>query len=248
MKISSKLYIGFGLVVTIAVIVQAILIINLTTVKSSLEEFNTVESRLQELGNEMRYYDALLTSTVRAIMLEPGNQALRSRYDETGASLDAAIQEASALAPAEEDRQLFAELATINTQIVEIERDIIANPSSEEASNLYTGSYIALEEQYSQIIDTFYEREHLNFVEGQAAIQNNLTLVQTISIGLAIGLSFLALAIAIFLSRNISKALTVLMEGASAVSNGDLSKRVLVSNKDELGTLADIFNQMTENL
>jgi methyl-accepting chemotaxis protein len=248
MKISSKLYIGFGLVVTIAVIVQAILIINLTTVKSSLEEFNTVESRLQELANEMRYYDALLTSTVRAIMLEPGNQALRSRYDETGASLDAAIQEASALAPAEEDRQLFAELATINTQIVEIERDIIANPSSEEASNLYTGSYIALEEQYSQIIDTFYEREHLNFVEGQAAIQNNLTLVQTISIGLAIGLSFLALAIAIFLSRNISKALTVLMEGASAVSNGDLSKRVLVSNKDELGTLADIFNQMTENL
>jgi methyl-accepting chemotaxis protein len=248
MKVSSKLYAGFGAIVLIAVIVQVVLVVNVVTVKRSLENFNTLESRLKSLADDMRFYDSVLTATVGAIMLEPSNQALRTRYDDTGAALDAVIQEASALAPDEEDRQLFSDLAAVNAQILDAEQRIIRNPGSEEALSLYSGQYTELERQYAQLIATFHERETIKFAEGQAAIQSNLTFIQGVSLSLAVGLAVLAVILAVFLSRNISVALAALMEATSAVSQGDLTKRVIVTNKDELGTLANIFNQMTENL
>jgi methyl-accepting chemotaxis protein len=248
MKVSTKLYAGFGVIVGIAVIVQAVLVINLTSIKSALEDFNVTESRLQTLANDMRYYDAILTSTVRAILLDPNNQNLRTHYEETGIALDTAIEEAKNLAVTDEDRQLFTDLGAINSQIVDAETTILANPTAESSVAIYTGSYAELEQDYANLIITFYERENQAFIVGQAAIQNNLTLIQAISIGLAIGLAVLAAVLALFLSRNISVALTALMEGATAVSQGDMSKRVSVSNKDELGILAGIFNEMTTNL
>ena len=50
------------------------------------------------------------------------------------------------------------------------------------------------------------------------------------------------------LARAITQPLSLLTEGTAALGQGDLSKRVPVMTRDELGMLASSFNQMAENL
>src|SRR5262245_9616056 len=234
MKIRTKLYLAFASMVILAVVVQAVLIINLAGVRSSLESFNAVDAKLLELADDMRYYDVTLTDAVRAILIDPTNQSIRDSYDHDLTILDSEVQQAEAMVTADEDHQLFQQLSQVVSDLAVIEIGILENPRIEDAPDLYSGDYGDLKTQYSQLVRTFYNRQSANFDQRQQEINNNITLVQTISIGLAIGLAALAIFLAVFLSRSISIALNALMKAALAVSDGDMTARATLTSKDEL--------------
>lgn len=58
----------------------------------------------------------------------------------------------------------------------------------------------------------------------------------------------LSLAGAFFLSTEITKPIHKLAEGARIAGTGDLTHKIEIKNKNELGLLADTFNVMTEGL
>src|SRR5689334_8092752 len=139
MSVRSKLNIGFGSVVALAVIVQVILLVNLAGVKNSLERFDAVEVKLLQLANNIRYYDAILTDAVRAIILDPTNKSLRDAYDSNATILDGIIQEVQAKVTTNEEQQLFKDLGDLNDKLWDIELGILANPNVEDAVRLYAG-------------------------------------------------------------------------------------------------------------
>ncbi len=59
---------------------------------------------------------------------------------------------------------------------------------------------------------------------------------------------FIALIVAIFMSRNFSIPVTKLKNAALSVSNGNLSTRVNINSKGDLRTFADSFNEMTSRI
>ena len=57
------------------------------------------------------------------------------------------------------------------------------------------------------------------------------------------------LAIALYISRNISKPVQSIAKSAEQIANGNLVvNKIAINNKDEIGQLAQSFNQMTENI
>lgn len=64
----------------------------------------------------------------------------------------------------------------------------------------------------------------------------------------ALGTLALILIVVAFISRSLSKPIRELAQASSAVSKGDLDKRVVIELKDELGDLATSFNQMVQSL
>lgn len=66
-----------------------------------------------------------------------------------------------------------------------------------------------------------------------------LSTIAALTIGLVLG---------IVISSNITKGIKELAIGAKAISEGDISKKVKVSSKDEIMELATTFNQMQNNL
>lgn len=59
---------------------------------------------------------------------------------------------------------------------------------------------------------------------------------------------FLAIAVAFLVSRHLALGLSKLKRGAALIGGGDLTQRIAVENRDELGDLAQTFNEMTDNL
>ncbi len=60
--------------------------------------------------------------------------------------------------------------------------------------------------------------------------------------------SALVAIIAFLISKNISRTIIKLVNSMDSVSKGDLSKRVNIARKDEIGKLIDTFNKMADNL
>jgi len=58
----------------------------------------------------------------------------------------------------------------------------------------------------------------------------------------------LALVIGIWLSHSISNSINSLREAAQEIAQGNLDKRIDATSKDEVGQLAQAFNQMTGSL
>src|SRR5687767_3935504 len=56
------------------------------------------------------------------------------------------------------------------------------------------------------------------------------------------------LAIAYFLSRSVTTSVAQVVEAASVLARGELSRHVPASGDDELGVLSESFNTMVENL
>lgn len=58
----------------------------------------------------------------------------------------------------------------------------------------------------------------------------------------------IAISIGLLLARSILQPLTTLEQGARRFGNGDLSHRIALANRDELGHLAWAFNEMAERM
>ncbi len=69
-----------------------------------------------------------------------------------------------------------------------------------------------------------------------------------INIGIAVIAVGLAIVIALFVTRSMTRPLTELADAAEQIAAGDLSHRVHIAREDEIGDLAQSFNTMTAQL
>jgi len=88
------------------------------------------------------------------------------------------------------------------------------------------------------------ERANLTLASANEAQQSS----RNIMVIFAFGITLFGLAVSFFISKSVAKNIYLLNEGVKVVVDGDLSQRVRVKSRDELGTLANSFNQMTRRL
>lgn len=126
--------------------------------------------------------------------------------------------------------------------------DLMDKNQSVEAYELYENEA----EKHSRII-----QEIITFLtyDAETEVKEAITLMDVhvskaikSSIYLTILSVFFAIGIGLFISRSISVPLQILASGAKAVGGGNLETNVAVNSKDELGSLAESFNQMTKEL
>jgi signal transduction histidine kinase len=104
---------------------------------------------------------------------------------------------------------------------------------------------------FKQIINDLekLKRVQVNVADQQAiAIAKIESLTNTITIGVFILSFVLTIGLGVFLVRYTNRALMTLKEGAIIIGGGDLSYRIPVVTKDELGAVAEAFNAMSAKL
>ena len=248
LTIRNKLYLGFGNIVVLNIIMQIILLLNLNGIANTFQEFINVEIKLSHLAEDIRYYDATLTDAVRAVLIDPTDQTNYDRYNADATSLDGVIAEATTLATSEEERQIFQKIGEVNVSLIEIETQLLENPNIEQARALYRGEYGVLKAQYAEQVALFYTRRTAELEQEQNHIFETIRNTQIMSEAMIVAMLIAGVSVAVYLSRDISKPLQALTSSIEQVGKGDLSQRIHIHSSDETGTLGHAFNKMVENL
>jgi len=120
----------------------------------------------------------------------------------------------------------------------------VENPISGNLMEEMDAVAIEMTVNVDKLVEYTKERADLTLASANKAQQSS----RDIMIFFAFGITLFGLAISFFISKGIVKDIRLLDEGVKVIVDGDLSQRVRIKSKDELGTLANSFNQMTRRL
>jgi len=229
-------------------------------IPAALDEIEAT-SQLDSMAQKIRLYDQVLSEAVRNYV-DTGERQWKYRYKEFEPRLDAAIREAIDRGD-DEDKKSFSSLRRAKEISVNYETQAITavDRGLQARGNdiLKDLEYWQSKREYKSALEQYAERRGKKYgdtlevtatkvdsivKETRGLVTESLQALLVLSIFAA----FLAVFLGFFVSRSILKPITALQAGAEIIGKGNLSHRIAIRSADEIGHLADAFNQMTEKL
>lgn len=250
-SIKTKVFIGFAVVLLINIIAG---IVSYSAIKSQISYFNSfVKEDVDQLrlAQDIRYYNIALADCVRGVIINPGDENEKKKYEQYTALIGDAIRKAKADANTAEEKKIFENIDLYNKTIND-SGTVIMNFADlkENAMKVFNGQYSDLQKTFAGQLDSYVKLQEDNMnsmtvlIDKTMSAKANLTLVcLLISLIIGVLLSFIIGNAIVRPVRIIKKEIDTLVE-----KGGDLTKRIEVSSRDEIGDLANSFNSFLNNL
>ena len=268
LSIAKKFLLGFLVVSVIGVSLVLFFMFQLKRVFSLLEK--DVPQSVQELKNSshldglaqfIRYYDEVLTQSARNYAFT-SDKKWKDRYNSIVPELDKIIKEAIEEGD-REDKTFFEQIDASNLALVDMEVKSLslvdAGHSSEAVAILEGQGYADQKMIYEKGLRDYVAKRGESYNRALEAstktidkVNNNARDIVKNSYQLTAILGTLAIifmaGINLLIVRSISIPIKKLSDMARNISQGDLSKRITITSKDEVGRLATSFNEMEDKL
>ena len=137
----------------------------------------------------------------------------------------------------------YARLRTAWTKSYE---SFVAGVAEDAAAG--SAEWTAVSDEATRAVNELKAAEDERVGEASARFAELTALSDRITISLFAFTSIVAIGIAFFFSRGLTRRLDALHVGSRRIGEGDLDYRIVVRRNDELGALAAAFNAMTEKL
>ena len=271
MKIWKKILLGFLSIIVILSIVDIIALNNNIKIiddihklevsqRVELNEANNMSFLLQIINSDMRELFIEHDSEEESLEVTEAKKEIINRLPMLSTSLEA-ISNATEIGynlNNEDDKEgEFEELQNIDSLNIAIPKYILATNRIimllgenriSEADELFENEAESDSRKIQKII-TFLADDAKE--EVREAIENlDVYVSKAIKSGIYLTILsvFFAMGIGLLISRSISVPLGILSSGAKAIGGGNLETKVVVNTKNELGSLAESFNQMAKEL
>ncbi|MGO4498233.1 methyl-accepting chemotaxis protein [Paenibacillus sp. 2RAB27] len=209
---------------------------------------------------------AVILSNAQAMQLEAVQQSSRVRgylltkdslfkdqLQTSNDNLSKLVNKTMTLVQREADKEKLRKLDELNLQFKQKYDQLLqmvqTNQNSTQTMDFYNNVVLPLGRQLEPVADEIALGQKKLMDEGS---KNNTetTNIAIASVSILSVIAFiLSILIGYFSSRMISKPIVIMEKFAQKIALGDVSvSNILVKNRDEIGSLADSFNQMKENL
>jgi methyl-accepting chemotaxis protein len=254
LKISVKLLSAFIIVAAIASIIGAIGVVEIKKIDDAdTRLYEKITVPINDLGDMSTAFQRIRINM--RDLVEADNAADKAACNETIKKLRAEISEKSAAFEktilTDEGRKLFEEFKKTRegyAQIIEQITPLAMIDKDKEAMAILrtTGKHAAMAEQEAldKLQDAKIKQAKLTS-DGNAELA---TAASRLMIGFAVGGTILAILFGIFIANIISNPLRKGVIFAQAVASGDLTQKVDLDQKDEIGQLAAALNEMVAKL
>ena len=252
LKIGVKLTVAFVTLAILAGFVGGIGIINMKSIDKEYtilyRDYGIVMGKLGVLGMDFR---DMRTATRRVFLDKTSDLRLKSynKVVELDKKIDDDIKEIELTLVSEEEKVKFNGLKSKISSFMSTRERVFSLANSgrlDEAATLYQNEAEAKSlEIIGEITDLFTSKETLGnkrIVEVNDMSSSTMTMMLITTIIIFI----LAVILGMFLSKLISKPIYKLKDAANKIAEGDLTVKVNVNSKDEIGDLAQAFTQMAD--
>jgi methyl-accepting chemotaxis protein len=252
MSIRNKLFIGFGILFFISIVSFASVYFSLQNVGKSYKDLANLEVKKLNLAQEIQYDDLMLAASIKGIIIDPNNQVELKNYNNYAKQIEQNITEVRSLIKIERAVEIFNELDQYNGELINLETQMmeLAKSDVQKTLEIYNGDYAKVREVFSNNLEEFKQIQLESISTKATEDENMINRSSTYGIIAIIISLVVSLIVAIIVSRIVTRPIKTVVEKLNELSNndGDLTARITITSKDEIGKLATAFNTMIGNI
>ncbi|MCK9519952.1 MAG: methyl-accepting chemotaxis protein [Dehalococcoidia bacterium] len=253
LKLRFKLLLGFGLVLVLMTVVAAVGIFSLNSASSRISDMyrqNVLGVQYSQLTNAEMIASA---REVRGAMLTDDTSERQKLLEQGRGDLDraaAAIEDYASTITTAEDRERYETTkARVESGIAQRRQviDFLDQGRLAEAEELDTNMMPAILEMNAALNDLANYNAALA-AESREAAEDAVATARVMLISITLVASVCALAGAVWLANNVSRAAQSAAAAAKTISHGSVDVSFELNTKDEMGDLSRAFGEMTSYL
>ena len=235
----------------IALLVGVFGLVGYINLKNTTDQVDVITERETPTLDRLSEMKELILNSVRDVFVSQSAEQLnRTEFYENLDRFDATVAEFTESSRSgdfegDEEAELLDQLVAARLAMASSAQTLFANDGSDgsslesDISNLEANAAIVI-----PMIAQFLQVENDEVAEAQRGIQETLTSARRLTIILVLVSIALAVGLGLLLSHSILAPIDRLRGVAERLGKGDLSARAAAGPKDEIGSLADSFNQM----
>jgi len=201
---------------------------------------------------EARFAMLEMSDAMRGYLLDTSNQAEYDRKLAADSTLDAKLEQLKAAGPSADVARMIAQAGEYDEKTLNVvENEVLALAKAgkvDSARTLYNGQYIAARFLLVGMMD---EMARLSGAEKDAAVkatETNVKRAQLFTLVVAVAVILLAIVISLTLAGRLARPIVATSRNLKQFATGDLTGRLHVTSKDELGEMAHDFNGFAEEI
>ncbi len=254
LKIGTRLAVGFGLILALLLLIAGVGLNRMGSIAADTEKIVTHYNVQNNLARDMSEQIHIVSRLLRTVLLmdnladkkENAGRIAKSRetYDDLAKKLEATSKSAESKAILAEISALVPRARQGNTKVLEL---ALAGQDKEANRVLFgeaRGAIAAWQTGLDKASTYFKGQVDKAYTSAEAAYKQAVTIVLSVA-GLAL---LLGAVLAYFITRSITQPLAAMGAVIETVAQGDLTQRVDIQSKDELGELGRILNTTNEGL
>ncbi|MBZ9689840.1 methyl-accepting chemotaxis protein [Clostridium estertheticum] len=250
-SIKTKLLLGFGITLIISIIAMAILYYANISTKTLYNNLIQKDEYKVSLAKDIRFYDITLTDCVRGVIIDPGNKNETDKYNVYGVKIDETIKKVKNMNLSVEERKIFKTLDTNDQQLADLETKMMDSKTDRsKVLEIFNGEYNKLRKVFSDNLSDF------DAIQSSLINQKTLNVNNSVNSKLNWVLIFMGMYILtgifvnIITSNKVTKPIKLLQHSLTVLSEkgGDLTQKIDITSKDEIGALSDSVNKFLGNL
>ncbi|CAH0120165.1 Sensor histidine kinase RcsC [Paenibacillus sp. CECT 9249] len=256
MKFKTKLYVGYGAVLALILVMSYIGLQGLERLQSGIQQIVTENYAGVKRATSIRGEINNIGRVMNALLLEQDEERYKEHLQAIASSREKISEDWSALQtlkPSQERTDFQARFDTLYTDYLKsLDKlvDLMEKGKREAALDLF---YMETETKRAELFDVIrgfngmYERDMGDVL---ASSHKEYELLRNAFIGLIVFIFLVAVLIAGWVLRSVTKSLRKISTGMNLVSFNDTSRlpRIEVTSDDEIGSIAAAFNQMASSL
>ncbi|HEY3307391.1 MAG TPA: methyl-accepting chemotaxis protein [Desulfuromonadaceae bacterium] len=256
LKIGARLGIAFGIMVVLIVIMTAFAFIQLGKIKADVDEMTMVAFPKMEAGSDsLEFIQNVSRSVVLIAAIEDpafrdkeqkSIEEQRARYRESFKKLENLEKSEKGKALIERMKQATAKIAEVNNKIISLGLSGKQAEADKVLQNDWEPTYKLVQNAFGEMGK--YQDDQLEIaVKEAAALQKSVVSGLIIACVIAI---LIAIVCAVLITKGITAPLGRMRDMIQDIAQGegDLTKRLDSSSKDELGEVSRWFNTFVEKL
>ncbi|MBI1753143.1 MAG: MCP four helix bundle domain-containing protein, partial [Acidobacteria bacterium] len=249
LKIGARLGLGFGLILALLMVVMGVGLNRMGVIGENTKEIVEHYGMQEEHATRMSEQQHIITRLIRTVIIEE-SLAEKKKYDaklmEARQTYDSAARELEGTLRSAESKSLFAKVAETkekvrrgNTRVL----DLTLAGRNRDAGQVLIDEVQPLADTLQADIDAlsaFLKASTKKRYETALATERQATafMISISAIALIAGA-----ALALFITRSVTSPLRTMGAVIETVAQGDLTQRVEIDSKDELGELGRTLNR-----
>jgi methyl-accepting chemotaxis protein len=254
LRIGSRLALAFSVVITLLLVILGVAISVLNGLSGVMD--SVVDDRYAQiaLSNEIKSVGDRGAITIGRILLATNPEQLKKDMDEYAVirtANTANLANFEKLLHSPESKAIFAEQTLARKDYGVVVRkvfDLMAANKRDDAMAVYQDEMAAPQSRYYALIDKMVDLQAKSMVSDVSSAKANSRLAKMQMIAASALAVLLGIGTAVYITRSITRPVHRAIALAESVASGNLTYKVHVEGKDEVGRLISALQRMVDSL